>query len=163
MGLQDHMEPSQRQAALDIAGQSSKDGLAGDGMVERLVESRFGSLERLVAMQVMFYHMAARIAGFWCVLHLLFAVARNPSLCLIWSRWSDIAKVSLCCCLTKALQISFCLPEEIALCFVVFGMRLQCLLRLGCRPLCFSVDRSQSCLRIATTASPVSAADLKST
>ncbi len=99
----------------------------------------------------------------WCVLHLLFAVARNPSLCLIWSRWSDIAKVSLCCCLTKALQISFCLPEEIALCFVVFGMRLQCLLRLGCRPLCFSVDRSQSCLRIATTASPVSAADLKST
>ncbi len=30
-----------------------------------------------------------------------------------------------------------------------------------CRPLQFSVDRSQSCLRIATTASPVSAADLR--
>ncbi|KAL0031273.1 hypothetical protein WJX77_012514 [Trebouxia sp. C0004] len=90
VGLQDQKQPSQRQAALNIADQSSK-----DGMVERLVESRFGSLERLVAMQVMFYNMAARIAGFW--------------------------------------------------------------------PLCFSVDRSQSCLRIATTASPVSAADLKST
>ena len=163
MGLQDQKQPSPRQAALDISGQSSKDGLAGDGMVERLVESRFGSLERLVAMQVMFYHMAARIAGFWCVLHLLLAVARNPSLCLIWSRWSDIANVSLCCCLTKALQNSFCLPGKTALCCVVVGMRSQRLLWLGCRPLCFSVDRSQSCLRIATTASPVSAADLKST
>ncbi|KAL0052460.1 hypothetical protein WJX82_002586 [Trebouxia sp. C0006] len=95
VGLQDHKESCQRQAALSNSGQSSKDGLTGDAMMERLAESRFGALERLVAMQVMFYHMAACIASFW--------------------------------------------------------------------PLCFSVDRSQSCLRIATTASPVSAADLKST
>ncbi|KAL0022982.1 hypothetical protein WJX79_001567 [Trebouxia sp. C0005] len=66
VGLQERKEPSQRWAALSIAGQSSKDGLIG-----------------------------TCIASFW--------------------------------------------------------------------PLCFSVDRSQSCLRIATTASPVSAADLKST
>ncbi len=85
VGLQDHMEPSQRQTALNIAGQSNKDGLAGDAMMERLAESRFGALERLVAMQVMFYHMAACIAGFWCVLHNLFAVARKPSLLFIWS------------------------------------------------------------------------------
>jgi len=85
VGLQDHMEPSQRQTALNIAGQSNKDGLAGDAMMERLAESRFGALERLVAMQVMFYHMAACIASFWCVLHNLFAFSRKPSLLFIWS------------------------------------------------------------------------------
>ncbi len=78
------MKPSQRQAAPNIAGQSSKDGLAGDAMMERLAESRFGALERLVAMQVMFYHMAACIADFWCVLHKLFAVACKPSLYCIF-------------------------------------------------------------------------------
>ncbi len=57
-----HMEPTQRQEAVDTAGQSSRDP---EGLLERLVESRYGSLERLVAMQVMFYHMAARVAGFW--------------------------------------------------------------------------------------------------
>ena len=67
VGVQNHMEPLQRQAASDIAGQSSKDGLVGEPVMERLAESRFGALERLVAMQVMFYHMAAHIAGFWCV------------------------------------------------------------------------------------------------
>ena len=80
MGLQDHKESSQRQAALNNSGQSSKDGLTGDAMMERLAESRFGALERLVAMQVMFYHMAACIADFWCVLRNLFAFARKPSL-----------------------------------------------------------------------------------
>lgn len=34
-------------------------------LLESLVESRLTSLERLVAMQVMFYHMAARVASFW--------------------------------------------------------------------------------------------------
>ena len=80
MGLQDHKESCQRQAALSNSGQSSKDGLTGDAMMERLAESRFGALERLVAMQVMFYHMAACIASFWCVLHSLFAFSRKPSL-----------------------------------------------------------------------------------
>ena len=34
-------------------------------LLESLVESQLTSLERLVAMQVMFYHMAARVASFW--------------------------------------------------------------------------------------------------
>ena len=38
-----------------------------EGIMEGLVESRYTSLERLVAMQVMFYHMAARVAAFWYV------------------------------------------------------------------------------------------------
>ena len=39
--------------------------MAGHALVESIVESRLTSLERLVAMQVMFYHMAARVAAFW--------------------------------------------------------------------------------------------------
>ena len=38
---------------------------AQHALVESIVESRLTSLERLVAMQVMFYHMAARVAAFW--------------------------------------------------------------------------------------------------
>lgn len=38
-----------------------------EGLMEGLVESRYASLERLVAMQVMFYHMASRVAAFWYV------------------------------------------------------------------------------------------------
>ena len=69
MGCTDQLEPSQRQAALDAAGQSIVEHLKREAVLERLVESRFGSLERLVAMQVMFYHMAARVAAFWYVQH----------------------------------------------------------------------------------------------
>ena len=37
-------------------------------ILEVLLESRFNSLERLVALQVMFYHMTARVAAFWYAL-----------------------------------------------------------------------------------------------
>ena len=42
MGLQERKEPSQRWAALSIAGQSSKDGLIGSVVMERLAESSGG-------------------------------------------------------------------------------------------------------------------------
>ena len=38
---------------------------SSQALLESLVESRFTSLERLIAMQVMFYYMAARVANFW--------------------------------------------------------------------------------------------------
>ena len=65
MGHVDQLEPAHRNIVLDGAGQSSKLALESHRVLENLVESRFGSLERLVAMQVMFYHMAARVAAFW--------------------------------------------------------------------------------------------------
>ena len=46
----------------------SRNVLESEGVMEGLMETRYGSLERLVAMQVMFCHMAARVAAFWYVL-----------------------------------------------------------------------------------------------
>ena len=57
-------DPCQRQAALDASGHCN-DVMTSSSMLESLIESRFASLERLVAMQTMFYHMAAHVANFW--------------------------------------------------------------------------------------------------
>lgn len=57
-------DPCQRQAALDIKGHCS-DVVTSSSMLENLIESRFASLERLIALQTMFYHMAAHVANFW--------------------------------------------------------------------------------------------------
>lgn len=92
MGCTDQLEPSQRQAALDAAGQSIVEHLKREAVLERLVESRFGSLERLVAMQVMFYHMAARVAAFWYVQHASAVCGFQPT-CLIVTLHPHLCKV----------------------------------------------------------------------
>ena len=65
------LQPSRRQADLAASEADSQSMVRGaqsgvdEAIMEGLVESRYASLERLVAMQVMFYHMAARVAAFW--------------------------------------------------------------------------------------------------
>ena len=58
--------PLQQQAALEAALQPNMPSEnSSQALLESLMESRFTSLERLIAMQVMFYHMAASVANFW--------------------------------------------------------------------------------------------------
>ena len=67
------LQPNRRQADHAASEADSQAVVVGghegvdEGVMEGLMESRYASLERLVAMQVMFYHMAARVATFWYV------------------------------------------------------------------------------------------------
>ena len=65
-GLLEGIMDSQALPQGTMHGQTLSEGTAGQhALLESIVESRLTSLERLVAMQVMFYHMAARVAAFW--------------------------------------------------------------------------------------------------
>ena len=44
----------------------AKKWLASQSVLEQLVENRFASLERLLAFEIVFHAMAARVAQFWC-------------------------------------------------------------------------------------------------
>ena len=50
---------------MQAAVKSRNDAKNHTSALESLIESRFASLERLIAMQTMFYHMAAHVASFW--------------------------------------------------------------------------------------------------